>query len=132
MPEGFIRKMLSGHARVVWSVAVSPDTKIIASAGSDNNVILWDYDKGKEIATLRGHNAGITSLEFSADGSILASRSFDRSIYLWSVDKAQPIIKSKEHMSQVTSIAFSPNVVFSPRHDVLATGAQDRTIRIIC
>ena len=56
---------------------------------------------------------------------------FDRSIYLWSVDKAQPLIKSKEHMSQVTSIAFSPNVVFSPRHDVLATGAQDRTIRII-
>lgn len=76
MPEGFIRKMLSGHARVVWSVAVSPDTKIIASAGSDNNVILWDYDKGKGIATLRGHNAGITSLGFSAEGSILASRGF--------------------------------------------------------
>ena len=55
MPEGIIQKTLSGHAKVVWSVAVSPDAKIIASGGSDNNVILWDYDKGKKIATLRGH-----------------------------------------------------------------------------
>ncbi len=30
MPEGLIRKMLSGHAKVVWSVAVSPLVRTVS------------------------------------------------------------------------------------------------------
>ena len=76
------QKSLTGHAIVsllkkenkavdVWSLAFSPDGKIIASGSQDKTVQLWDIEKQRKLATLEAHEGWITALAFSADGKHL-------------------------------------------------------------
>jgi ribosome assembly protein 4 len=48
-----------GHQKQVNHVTFSPDGALIASAGFDNHVKLWNATDGKFISTLRGHVAPV-------------------------------------------------------------------------
>src|SRR5439155_1243999 len=62
------------------SVAFSPDSKRIASAGADGAVKVWDAETQKEQLTLQGHTASVESVAFSPDGKRVASASHDRPV----------------------------------------------------
>jgi WD40 repeat protein len=66
-------------------VAFSPDGKILASAGDDQTVILWDVASGKELATLEGHSDWISDVTFSPDSKLMATASEDKTVKLWNV-----------------------------------------------
>ena len=61
-----------GHNGQVLGVAVSPDGKMLASAGADKTVRLWDLSMGKYLRTLRSHTGPVFSVVFSADNQSLA------------------------------------------------------------
>src|SRR3974377_1345049 len=73
---------LKGHKGLVYSVAFSPDGKILATAGFDNVVKLWDFATGKEIRSLTGHTNPVYCVTFNKDGTMLASSSHDKTIRL--------------------------------------------------
>ena len=47
-------KELNGHEKRIYSVSCSPDGKIIASAGFDCKIILWNIENGAIIKILEG------------------------------------------------------------------------------
>src|SRR5687768_2019934 len=53
-PDGS-RRTLRGHSDGVYAVAISPDGKLIASAGRDRVIKLWDIETEKVLRTLDGH-----------------------------------------------------------------------------
>jgi cytochrome c len=78
---------LSGHGGPVRALAVlatSPGTPpILASAGFDHAVILWDPQRGRALRVLRWHGGAVNALLALPDGGGLASAGEDGRIALW-------------------------------------------------
>ena len=66
-------------------MAFSPDGTLLASAGQDDTVRLWDPASGKQEQVgdpLTGHTDSVTAVAFSPDGTLLASAGWD-GVQLW-------------------------------------------------
>ena len=101
-------KVFSGPTGGVNSVVWSPDGKMIASAGDDHTIYLWDPDTGKEIRHWDGHKLAITSLAFSPDGKTLASGGRDKAVILWDPAGGQQL-RTFSDTDQILALAFSPD-----------------------
>ena len=119
-----LKATLEGHTDNVWSVAFSPNGKMLASASWDQSVRLWNVNTGRLLHTLTGHTNAIMSVAFSPDGNTLASGSWDGTIRLWNPRNGKLKRTLTEHAGGVTSVTFSPD------GNTLAGGSADRTIRL--
>ncbi|XP_046908819.2 WD repeat, SAM and U-box domain-containing protein 1 [Dermatophagoides farinae] len=78
---------LIGHNANVNCCKFSMDGSLLASAGGDKMVIVWDPKIGQMIHRLDGHKRYVTSCAFSDDNQLLASGSNDQTIIVWHLNK---------------------------------------------
>ncbi|MBO3459139.1 NACHT domain-containing protein [Aetokthonos hydrillicola Thurmond2011] len=102
-------KTLRGYSDSVQSVAFSPDTQTLASAGDDESVRLWNINTGQNFKILRGHTSRVWSVTFSPDGEALATSSSDHTVKLWNISTGQCLKTLIGHTSWVQSVVFSPD-----------------------
>jgi hypothetical protein len=123
LKEAALLRGPNGNGRTL-SLRFSPDGAILAAAGEDWAIHLWDTAGGKVRTTLTGHENSVTSVAFSPDGRTLASASADRTVRLW--DTAGGMLRAMltGHADSVTSVAFSPD------GRTLASGSADKTVRL--
>ncbi len=76
-------QILSGHQDLVWSIAFSPDSRLLISGANDRSVRLWEVESGQQIQILEGHQNDVNSVAFSPDGLLAASASDDRTVRVW-------------------------------------------------
>ncbi|MGF1533578.1 MAG: OmpA family protein [Bernardetiaceae bacterium] len=77
---------LGGHTSGgVQNLRFSPDGKILATAGLDKVIILWDVSTGTPLKRLFGHTNEVYEVTFSDDGKLLVSASSDGTARVWEV-----------------------------------------------
>ena len=119
------------HFSNVEFVSFSPNGKLLASAGRDRSVRIWDVETGKQLHVLTGYVDAARCVVFSPDGNTLASCGSTTStdpeafeIRIWDIvsRKFKPSLKG--HTKPVRRVSFNPN------GKLLASASYDGTIRI--
>jgi WD40 repeat protein len=67
------------------TTAISPDNALVAAAGDDAVVYLWDAGTGAQIRVPEGHLKRVTSLAFSPDNRFILSGGADNTLRLWAL-----------------------------------------------
>jgi RNA polymerase sigma factor (sigma-70 family) len=119
-----------GHRGGVWSVAFSPDGKVLASAGGD--LMLWDLGKKRLSRTLLEAKQGAHLVAFAPDGKTLASVSSGRPgvayqgtvLRLWNVRTGSEQCCFQAHAEHIQCIAFAPD------GKTLASAGHDKTVKV--
>lgn len=132
---------LSNHQRIRtlesedWTtlVTLSPDGKLLASAGSDpieenSSIHLWDLETGETIRTNYYVECEINSLTFSQNGQLLAMAGGNPDtqkgiIQVWNLNQSKPIC-TLEPPTAVYAVAITPDQQW------ILGGCSDGTIRL--
>jgi RNA polymerase sigma factor (sigma-70 family) len=105
------------------ALAYSADGRMLASAGFDGIVHLWDMAKATGAATLKGEKSTIRSVSFTPDGKTVASVNDAGLVKVW--DVATGTLKHSfpgvsELMRQFAGDIMLDAVAFAPTGDTLA------------
>ena len=114
-----------GKEREMWSVVFSPDGAILATAGPENALHLWDVATGTEqrhIEVDKGKKYP-RPLAFSPDGKMVALANDDNTIHLWEPATGRELPPLRGHKGQIKRLAFAEG------GKTLVSASADRTIR---
>ena len=134
--------VLRGHTDTVLCLdaGVSGEGRpLLASAGKDQTVRVWDPQTGQCLAMARGHMGAVSAVGLGRKGcSFMVSGSSDRTVKLWGLEAlpAAPLAKGEApvqllsrgvvvaHDKDINSLAIAPN------DSLLCTASQDRTAKV--
>ncbi|MEL7035790.1 MAG: serine/threonine-protein kinase [Cyanobacteria bacterium J06592_8] len=115
---------LIGHSAPVYTLAFSPDRKMLVSGSGDRTIKLWNFYTGETLNTLKGHEDEVTSIAVSPDGQLLASASREGHVKLWDISDRHPLGRLLK-----TLVAYPP-VAFTPDSKTLITGGENGEILV--
>ena len=105
-------------------IAFDPGSGLIAIAGEDGEIRLWDYLAPTPVLDLlSGHLGPVNDVAFSPDGTLLASAGVDGTVRLWDVESRRQLRLLGGHRGAVERVAFSPDGT------TLLTAGADGTAR---
>ena len=116
---------IEAHAQGIKAMAFSPDGKLLATGGEDDEIRVWDIRSREE--RLRFDTPGIRdlfSLCFTPNGRRILSGSRHVSIGIWEAQSGLELVRLHGHEDYVHALTFSPD------GRILASASGDNTVRL--
>ncbi len=114
----------AGLPAVASALALGPGGQILAAAGDDHQVRVFDLAEGELLMRLSGPTDWIRAIAVRPDRKVLAAAGNDRRIRLWQLDSGQPAGVWSDHTAAITTLAYRPD------GQSLAAGGFDGTVRL--
>jgi WD40 repeat protein len=108
----------------VYSVAVSPNGQLVAAAGLDRKVFLWDFHSGQLVRTLTGHKDDIYRVEFNPAGTRLVTAGYAGWVHFWDPGRENPLAGQK-----LNGVMYS--ATFAPHGKQVAVMGQDTKVYLV-
>ena len=128
LPGRTLVRRFHAHQDGIYSLAFSPDSKVLASGGKDGAISFWDTATGTLQNTVSNSPGPVYGISFSPADWSLATAGWhptfaDADLQILSRDK-QNALRRFEHPGQVTCISYSPD------GRTLATAGPDQLVGI--
>lgn len=134
LERGAQLRQYGAHQDAVLTVAFSPKPLrigamarpnwLIAAAGAERVVRLYEAESGQLLLTLKGHRDAVVACAFSPQDELLLSLSKDGGVCLWSLAKGELVRTLALAESNYTTAAFHPEGA------LIALGASDGTLSV--
>ncbi len=119
--DGRIVRRFPGHTDAVYAVALNVSANLLASAGYDRSIRLFDLSSGRLLRKLAGHNGTIFDLDFDPAGQVLCSASADGTVKVWQTSTGQRLDTLSQPQAEQFCVRVSPS-----GQSVYAAGADSR------
>lgn len=119
-PRGFewywLDAMLTGthqstpaHLATIRDIAVTPNEKLIVTAGWDGAVRLWDAATFELRNTMFDHERSVNALAISRDGRLLATGGWDKAVHVWSLPHGELVREIMDLPRVPMALDFAPD-----------------------
>ncbi|XP_053214493.1 U3 small nucleolar RNA-interacting protein 2-like isoform X2 [Panonychus citri] len=93
-----------GHTCVINAIAISSDSKFLATGCKNEIINIWNTSDMKFVHTFKGHRGEVNGLAFRRAAHTLYSCSSDKTVKVWNVDDLCYVETLFGHQDKVTSI----------------------------
>jgi WD40 repeat protein len=114
-------KSIKGHQSEFSGLSFSPDNQMIAVAGKDGIVTLWQVDPF--LSTLKVSELKVLKVTFSSSGKVIATAGADNTVRLWSRE-GKLLRTFKGQQDWIFGLSFSPD------DQLIASASEDGTVNI--
>jgi WD40 repeat protein len=116
--SGLRRTRLPAGIDRVRALAISPDGRRLAFAGSEGRTLLWDLPAGVPLRVFEGSREDVRAVAFSSDGRWLAFAALDRVVHVVDAATFSPV-------AELDAGAPVQALAFSDAENVLVSGDRD-------
>lgn len=119
--SGVVIREFGLHRDVLSDAELSPDGTLLATAGYDRIIRLWNPADGSLVRSIDVHKGAIFDLAWHPSGTVLASASADETVKLWRVADGERLDTLNQPHGELAAVHFTPD-----GGHIVAAGADKR------